>query len=137
MTIAVVFPGQGAQAAGLGQPWRGHASWSVVERAEAALREPLAHLLLDAPAEDLARTREAQLVVFLTSLVAWEAARPHVGEPVAFAGHSLGQLTALVAAGALSVEDGARLASHRAELTQRSADRNPGRMAALLGATLD
>ncbi len=66
--IAVVFPGQGTQQTGMALPWRDHASWSVVERAEAALGEPLAHLVTDAPAEALARTREAQLAVLLTSL---------------------------------------------------------------------
>jgi [acyl-carrier-protein] S-malonyltransferase len=91
--------------------------------------------VLDAPAERLARTREAQLAVLLTSLVAWEAARDAFPEPVAFAGHSLGQVTALIAAGALPLEDGVRFAARRAELTQAAADRHPGRMAALLGAT--
>jgi [acyl-carrier-protein] S-malonyltransferase len=56
---------------------------------------------------------------------------------VAFAGHSLGQVTALIAAGALALEDGVRFAARRAELTQAAADAHPGRMAALLGATPD
>src|SRR5262249_40806664 len=60
-----------------------------------------------------------------------------VRDPVAFAGHSLGQLTALVAAGALSLDDGIRLVARRAAATQASADRRPGRMAALMGADLD
>jgi [acyl-carrier-protein] S-malonyltransferase len=91
--------------------------------------------VLDAPAERLARTREAQLAVLLTSLVAWEAIREHVVEPVAFAGHSLGQVTALIASGALPLDAGVRFAARRAELTQAAADAHPGRMAALLGAT--
>jgi [acyl-carrier-protein] S-malonyltransferase len=119
----------------MAEPWRDHPAWNVVERAEKALGEPLADLVLDAPAERLARTREAQLAVLLTSLVAWEAARDAFPEPVAFAGHSLGQVTALIAAGALPLEDGVRFAARRAELTQAAADRHPGRMAALLGAT--
>jgi [acyl-carrier-protein] S-malonyltransferase len=118
-------------------PWRDHPAWEVVERAEKALGEPLAELILDAPAERLARTRDAQLAVLLTSLVAWEAAREDFPEPVAFAGHSLGQVTALIAAGALPLEDGVRFAARRAELTQAAADRHPGRMAALLGATTE
>src|SRR5688572_14455966 len=76
--IAVIFPGQGAQAPGLGQPWVDHPAWAVVERAEKATGEELAPLLLDAPAEALTRTREAQLVVFLASLLAWEAAQESV-----------------------------------------------------------
>ncbi len=135
MGIAVVFPGQGTQTPGMGGPWRADPAWSVLERAEDALGEPLARVVLDAPAETLARTREAQLAVLLTSLMAWEAIRDRVPEPVAFAGHSLGQVTALIASGALSLEAGVRFAARRAELTQAAADAHPGRMAALLGAT--
>ena len=98
MPFAVVFPGQGTQSPGMGEPWRDHAAWSVVEQAEAAFGEPLAPLLLQAPAEQLARTRDAQLAILLTSLVAWEAVRSELpNAPVAFAGHSLGQVTALIA----------------------------------------
>jgi [acyl-carrier-protein] S-malonyltransferase len=135
--IAVIFPGQGTQAAGMGQPWRDHPAFAVVERAEAAFGEPLADLVLDAPPERLTRTREAQLAVLLTSLVAWEAIRERVVSPVAFAGHSLGQVTALIASGALSLDAGVRFAARRAELTQAAADAHPGKMAALLGATLE
>lgn len=137
MGIAVIFPGQGTQSPGMGAVWRDHEAWSVVERAEAALGEPLGHLLLAAPAESLTRTRDAQLAVLLTSLVAWEAVRGLLPAPVAMAGHSLGQVTALTASGVLGLEDGVRFAARRAELTQREADRHPGRMVALLGATVD
>src|SRR5436305_409045 len=82
--VAIVFPGQGTQEPGMGAPWREHPAWKIVEQAEAALGEPLAPLLLDAPAEQLARTREAQLAVLCTSLVAWEAARPMLYDVVAF-----------------------------------------------------
>jgi [acyl-carrier-protein] S-malonyltransferase len=135
--IAVIFPGQGTQAAGMGLPWRDHPAFAVIERAEAAFGEPLADLVLDAPPERLARTREAQLAVLLTSLVAWEAIRDRVTSPVAFAGHSLGQVTALIASGALALDAGVRFAARRAELTQAAADAHPGKMAALLGATLE
>jgi [acyl-carrier-protein] S-malonyltransferase len=63
------------------------------------------------------------------------AVRDRVPEPVAFAGHSLGQVTALIASGALPLDAGVRFAARRAELTQRAADSHPGKMAALLGAT--
>jgi [acyl-carrier-protein] S-malonyltransferase len=134
LAIAVIFPGQGTQGAAMGAPWREHAAWSVVERAESALGEPLAHLLLAESADDLARTRESQLSVLLTSLVVWEAVRTEIPTPTAFAGHSLGQITALIASGALPFEDGIRLAARRAEATQAAADRHPGRMAAVIGA---
>lgn len=137
MGIAVIFPGQGTQATGMGAPWRDHPAFGVIERAEAAFGEPLADLVLDAPPERLARTREAQLAVLLTSLVAWEAIRDRLGPPIAFAGHSLGQVTALIASGALPLDAGVRFAARRAELTQAAADAHPGTMVALLGATLD
>jgi len=137
MSVAVVFPGQGTQRPGMGKPWLGHGAWRIVERAEVATDRRLGWLLLNADESDLSRTAEAQFAVFLSSLVAWEGCRGALDEPVAFAGHSLGQITALVAAGALEVEEGARLVAVRAEATQHAADERPGRMAALLGAHLD
>ncbi|HEY8526777.1 MAG TPA: ACP S-malonyltransferase [Acidimicrobiales bacterium] len=138
MPYAVIFPGQGAAAPGAGVPWRDHPAWSLVAEAEAVLDRPLARLLLEADQDELSTTRASQLAVFLTSLMAWDAFSARVDEPpVAFAGHSLGQITALVAAGAIDRADGFRLAAERAELSQRSADANPGRMAALIGADLE
>jgi [acyl-carrier-protein] S-malonyltransferase len=121
----------------MGAPWRDHPAWRVIDDAEAAFGEPLAHLVLDAGPDELARTREAQLAVLLTSLVAWEALRDDVAAPVAFGGHSLGQVTALIAAGVLPLDAGVRFAARRAELTQAAANAHPGRMAALLGATTE
>ncbi len=137
MRVAVVFPGQGTQAPGMALAWRDHPAWKVVEQAEAAAGQPLTRLITEASAEELARTRDAQLAVLCTSLVAWEAARMHVDDAVAFAGHSLGQVTALIASGALDLDHGVRFAARRADLTQAAADSHPGRMAALLGATLE
>jgi [acyl-carrier-protein] S-malonyltransferase len=111
--------------------------WEVVGRAEDAHGQPLAHLLLDATAEELSRTRDAQLSVLLASLLAGEAVRDPVEAPVAFAGQSLGQITALSASGALSLADGVALAVARADATQAAADASPGRMAAVLGADVD
>ncbi len=121
----------------MGEPWRADPVWEVVERAETALGQPLAHLLLEATEAELSRTREAQLAVLLASLLAWEALRGHIERPAAFAGHSLGQVTAFIASGAVTLEDGVRLAAHRADCTQAAADDRPGRMAALVGAEVD
>lgn len=135
MTFAVIFPGQGAAVPGAGEPWVGHAAWQVVREAEAATGRPLARLLLDADADELATTGASQMAVLLSSLVAWQAlseALPR--DPAAFAGHSLGQVTALLAAGAVAPADGYRLAAARADASQRSADARPGRMVALMGA---
>ncbi len=137
MAIAVLFPGQGTQTPQMGVPWRGSPVWEIVERAEKAVDLPLAHLLLDAGAGELSRTREAQLSVLLASLLAWEGLRDHVEAPLAFAGHSLGQITALIASGSLNLADGVALAVARADCTQAAADASPGRMAALIGADLD
>ncbi len=121
----------------MGEPWRRHPAWEVVERAEAAVGQPLAHLLLDPNGKGLDQTRNAQLAVLLASLLAWEGVKDRIPQPVAFAGHSLGQISALVASGTLPLEDGVLLALRRADCTQAAADRRPGRMAALLGLTLE
>jgi [acyl-carrier-protein] S-malonyltransferase len=134
VTYAVIFPGQGAAMPGAGRPWVDHPSWRVVGEAEAATGRPLARLLLDAEADELATTGASQMAVLLTSLVAWHAVEDTLpGRPVAFAGHSLGQITALLAAGVTPPSDGYRLAAQRADASQRSADARPGRMAALMG----
>jgi [acyl-carrier-protein] S-malonyltransferase len=135
VAVAVIFPGQGTQGPAMGRSWTDHPAWRVVEEAEAALGEPLAHLVLAESADEVARTRESQLSVLLTSLVVWEAARATINAPiVAFAGHSLGQITALIASGCLPFDEGIRLAARRAEATQAAADRHPGKMAAVIGA---
>ena len=136
--FAVVFPGQGAQAPGMGTAWSDHPAWGLVERAEKLLDRPLAPLLLGDESIDLSRTENSQMSVLLVSLMGWEALQSQIDEkPLAFGGHSLGQVTALIAAGALSFDDGIRLADERARLTQRDADAVPGKMAALLGATIE
>jgi [acyl-carrier-protein] S-malonyltransferase len=137
LRAAVAFPGQGTQSPGMGAPWRERPEWhAIVGRAEAALDEPVGRLLVDADADELLRTRNAQLAILLTSLLAWAAIAERV-DPVGFAGHSLGQVTALIASGVLSLEDGVRFAAVRADRTQAAADATPGRMVALLGATLE
>ena len=135
MPYAVIFPGQGAATPAAGLAWVDHPAWQVVDEAEAATGRDLGRLLLDADAEELSTTLASQLAVLLTSLVAWRAVSATVEQPpVAFAGHSLGQITAVLASGAVSPADGYRLAARRAELSQRSADARPGRMVALMGA---
>jgi [acyl-carrier-protein] S-malonyltransferase len=135
-----MFAGQGGQAPGMGAPWQHSPGWWVVDRASELLGEDVAHLILHADEAQLARTRDAQLAVFITSLITWNS-QPLVGSDappvVAMAGHSLGQLTALVASGVLSFDAGVTLVARRAEVTQAAADANPGRMAALLGATTE
>jgi [acyl-carrier-protein] S-malonyltransferase len=139
--VAILFPGQGAISAGAGRAWADHPAWSVLEQVEAAARRPVAPLLLDATDDALARTDAAQLATLALSLVAWEAARPAIEregfEVVAFAGHSLGQVTALLASGTLPFDAGVAFAAARAHATAAADDASPGRLAALLGATLE
>ena len=137
--VAIAFPGQGAQAPQLGEAWVDTPHWAIVERAEKAAGTELAPLLLTATPEELKRTRAAQLSVFLTSLLALDALRsehPDV-EVAAYCGHSLGQVTALVAAEAIDFDDGVRFAVARADATQACADAGDHAMAALLGATFE
>lgn len=136
MSLAVLFPGQGSIAPGAGAPWVDHPAWSVVAEVEAVADRPVAPWLLDAPAEDLAKTDAAQIATFALSLVAWEALRATL-VPAAFAGHSLGQITALVASGAVDRTEGIALAVARADACRACDDAQPGRLAALLGATLE
>ena len=107
-------------------------AWHLVEDAEAILATTLAPLLLG---DELKTTQAAQMAVLLHSLVCWETVKDEIGEITSFAGHSLGQMTALIASGSLSFEVGVQVAAHRAAVTQESADHKPGVMAALLGAS--
>src|SRR3982751_4404564 len=118
----------------MGAPWQHTPQWSLVTHAEQVLDQKVAPLLLDTDPARLGHTREAQLAVFLTSFLAWEATKGSLSDVTAFAGHSLGQLTALAAAGVLDFDDAVRLVARRGELTQTAADAGGGGMAALLGA---
>lgn len=133
---AIVFPGQGSQAPGLGRPWIGRPEWQVVRDAEAATGASFTRLLLDADADEVASTRASQLTVLLASLMAWREIAPSLtpGTIVGVAGHSLGQITALIAAEVVSPADGYRLALARAEAAEQTQRAHPGGLVALLGA---
>lgn len=135
MPIAYVFPGQGSQRPGMGAPWRDTPGWVLVTEASEVLGRDLAWLLLDADAESLRAPREAQISTFLTSMLALEAVRSAHPQltPVAVAGHSLGEYSALVAAGAVSLTDAVRLVGERGEAMQAASLAAPGTMAAVLG----
>ncbi|MGH9094178.1 MAG: ACP S-malonyltransferase [Acidimicrobiales bacterium] len=138
--LALLFPGQGSQRSGMGAPWQDHPAWSVVARLGDATGRDVAGLLVDASAEELKATRNSQLATYSLSLVVLEAARSaglDPGAAVAAAGHSLGEYTALVAAGALTPEEGARLVAERGEAMQAAAEVEPGTMAAVLGLDTD
>jgi len=137
--VAWVFPGQGSQEVGMGRDLAeaSPAARRVLETADAVLGYPLSRLCFEGPEDTLRQTAYAQPAIFTTSLACLEAARELGGlseeHPAFVAGHSLGEYTALVAAGALDLEMGLRLVQERGRLMQEAAEANPGTMAALIG----
>ena len=131
--LAFTFPGQGSQRPGMGRPWADHESWELVEEASAHAERDVARLLLDADADELKDTRNAQLCTFVASLMVLDAVERLGIEPSFCAGHSLGEYTALAATGALAFDDGVRLVCERAEAMHEAGLDNPGTMAAVLG----
>ncbi len=117
----------------MGRPWVGHPSWELVEDAAAATGRDIAYLLLDASTPELTETRHAQLATFTLSMVILDAVERVGISPTICAGHSLGEYAALVAAGALSFDEAARLVAERGEAMQVAADERPGTMAVVLG----
>src|SRR5690606_29387977 len=108
-------------------------SWELVTEASAVAERDLGHLLLEADADELKDTRNAQLATMVLSLVVLDAVERLGIEPVAYAGHSLGEYTALVASGAVSFEDGVALVRERADAMGQAGNEHVGTMAAVLG----
>jgi [acyl-carrier-protein] S-malonyltransferase len=140
--IAFVFPGQGSQSVGMGQALAAAspAAAAVFADADAALGEPISRIAWDGPAETLDLTVNAQPALLATSIAYLAALRERwaglgiaAPEPAFAAGHSMGQYSALVAAGALSLGDGVRLVRERGRQMQTSGAGREGRMAALIG----
>jgi [acyl-carrier-protein] S-malonyltransferase len=140
---AFLFPGQGSQAPGMG---RGLSDASaparrVFDDVDAALGEPLSSLMFEGPAERLTLTENAQPALMAVSIAALRALEDAAGRRLAdlaayVAGHSLGEYSALVAAGSLDLGDGARLLRRRGQAMQAAVPAGEGAMAALLGLEL-
>jgi [acyl-carrier-protein] S-malonyltransferase len=136
-TTAFVFPGQGSQAVGMGKALAEEQSIArdTFAEADSILGFALSNLMWNGPDTDLNDTVNTQPALFVHSIASFRTFTrlfPDL-EPAAVAGHSLGELSALTASGALSFEDGLRLVRKRGELMKRAGELAPGSMAAILG----
>ena len=142
-STAFLFPGQGAQAVGMGAAaYAGSpAARAVFDEADDVLGIPLARLVLEGPAEELVRSHNAQPAILCVSIALLRAMAERFGDaaprPAFAAGHSLGEYTALVAAGSIDLATALRLVRRRGELMQAACEATPSGMSALLGLALD
>lgn len=133
--FAFVFPGQGSQSVGMLDAWGDHpAVRTTLLEASAALGEDIARLIHEGPKEALELTTNTQPVMLTAAIACYRAWRHEGGnEPAAVAGHSLGEYSALVAAGALSLDQALPLVRFRAQAMQEAVPVGVGAMAAILG----
>lgn len=142
MTTVFLFPGQGSQSVGMGKALADEvpAAKAVFDAVDEALGEPLSAIIFEGPQEALTLTRNAQPALMAASLAvvrALEAEGVALADHAAYvAGHSLGEYSALAAAGSLSIGDAARLLRIRGDAMQEAVPEGVGAMAALLGADL-
>lgn len=132
--VVYVFPGQGSQKPGMGKEVYDSNSTAreIYKKADAILGYPLSQVMFEGTAEDLKRTRITQPAVYLNSIAIY-LSQPERLQPGAVAGHSLGEFTALVAAGVISFEDGLKLVHSRAMAMQEACELEESTMAAILG----
>jgi len=138
-SFAFVFPGQGSQAVGMLDAWGDHpAVRSTLDEASAALGEDIAALIASGPKDLLDLTTNTQPVMLTAAIACWRAWRAEGGAlPAAVAGHSLGEYSALVAAGVLTLADALPLVRLRAQAMQQAVPVGAGAMAAILGLDAD
>ena len=137
--IAILFPGQGSQYLGMGKDFLEADSEAVrlMDLAEQVSGLPIKRLCLAGPLEELTRAANLQPALTTVNLICWQAIAKAGIAADFFVGHSLGEYSALCAAGGLSLEETLQLVSERGRLSDREGRRNPGGMQAILGLTLD
>jgi [acyl-carrier-protein] S-malonyltransferase len=138
--VAFLFPGQGSQAVGMGKALADASkpARAVFDEADAALGEKLSSTIFDGPADELKRTRTTQPAILTTSIACLRALEERgVAAPSFVAGHSLGELSALVAAGSMSLADGVKSVRARGTFMQEAVPEGQGAMAAVLGMEAD
>ena len=137
--FAFLFPGQGSQNVGMLDAWGDHAAVrETMQEASAALGEDVAELIREGPAETLGMTTNTQPVMLAAGVACYRAWRAEGGaEPAAMAGHSLGEYTALVASGVLTLADALPLVRFRAQAMQDAVPVGAGAMAAIVGLDAD
>ncbi len=135
MKLVFLFPGQGSQYVGMGQVALevSPRAKKVFTVAEEVTGLPLRRLCLEGPLSELTRTYHLQPALTAVNLAVYEALRERGVEPEMVAGHSLGEYSALYAAGVVGLEDVFRLVLKRGELMEREAERHPGAMYAVIG----
>ncbi|XBQ15518.1 MAG: ACP S-malonyltransferase [Oceanicaulis sp.] len=143
MTLAFTFPGQGSQAVGMGKPLADAfaGARAVFDEVDDALGQKLFQLMQEGPSEELTLTENAQPAIMAVSVAAMRVLKDEFGVDVTaakfVAGHSLGEYSALCAAGALSLTDTAKLLKLRGQSMQKAVPAGDGAMAALLGADME
>jgi [acyl-carrier-protein] S-malonyltransferase len=134
MSVAFVFPGQGSQYVGMGKGlFHLEAARQTYREADRVLGWAVSHLCFDGPEAQLNQTQYTQPALLVTSVAIWRCLGEPIGRGAYVAGHSLGEYTALVAAGALSFADAVRLVHRRGSFMQEAVPSGQGAMAAILG----
>jgi len=138
--IALVFPGQGSQYVGMAKDFYDSfdAAKKIIDRADEIVGKNFRNIIFTGPEEELKKTDITQPAIFTMSVLIYEIVKEKFANKISFcAGHSLGEYSALYAAGAFNFETGLALVMRRGDLMQIASDKNKGGMAAIIGFTID